>query len=239
MNQERSPDDREFVLPSQLSRVEQQLRQQTPRPLALDAATILRTALDVPAAAEIADHGHHERESRRGRWTALGASWLGGAIAGSIVTAFLLSRPAVPESMPNKVHASSETPSTEIAAGKDDFRDGGSERSRRDNARHEVLDWSASELLVSTRILKLDRSLSNSVGGQPLHAGSYVRLIATDGASADGAWPDLGTTVARTEERSDSTSLDRGSAAEAEPAPSITREKLLKELLGRSPTSTL
>ena len=235
MNQERSPDDREFVLPSQLARVEQQLRQQTPLPVALDAATILRAAMDGPADAEIADHGHRERERRRGRWTALGASWLGGAIAGSIVTAFLLSRPADPERVSNKVHSSNEATRAEIATGKDNFRDGGSQRSQHVETRDEVPGWSESELLISTRILKLDRSWTNSLGGQPLQAGSYVRLTATAGA-----WPVLRSTVARPVERAEPTALGRGSStAEAESAPSIGREELLQELLGSSSASTL
>ena len=235
MNQERSPDDRQFVLPSQLARVEQQLKRQ-PLPLvALDAETILRAALDVPAVAEKADPGHRGRETRRGRRTALGASWLGGAIAGSIVTAILLGHPAVPDSASKPVHLIKKTPGTEVAGGEDDIRNGGSQRSQPIETRDEIPRWSESELLVSSRILKLDRSLSNSFGGQPLQAGSYVRLTATAGA-----WPVLGSTDSQPVERTDSRSPGRSSSdVEAKPGPSLTREQLLRELLGRSPASML
>ena len=249
---EKFPDDREFNPSSSFARIERQLKLQQPQPVALDAEAILRAALedDCGAGAIIGGVDRRDRDSndRRGRWFALGAACIGGALAGSLLTAFVMSRPVNSDMAVNSIRTTSGTTVTEVIAGRSEaLAGGGSERTRQDDDRDRVPRWSQSEFLVSNRILNLGRT---APGVPLLQAGSYVRLSATAGS-----WPVVGTPVARPIDRSDTTSPESDTAdadtadahaadahvvdGDAPVAGEIKRNDLLRELLRDQPGSTL
>ena len=240
------PDDREFKLPDSCARIEWQLKQHQPQPVALDAEAILRAALedDFGVGTNTGEVDRRDRASNdgRGRWFALGASWIAGALAGSLLTGFVMSRQVDSDMAVNSIHTPRGIPVAEVSTGSVDAQTGSSgKRTRHDDDRDKVLRWSQSEFLVSNRIQNLGRT---APGVPLLQAGSYVRLSATAGT-----WPVYGTPVARLIDRSDTTSPDASLEddtadvgapyVEAPLASEIKRDDLLRELLHDQPGSTL
>jgi hypothetical protein len=233
MNPEReipAPDDHEFGLPVPLGRVEEQLKRQPLPPLALDAEAILRAALG-ESGERGSDPANRVAQPDRAvsrYWIVLAASWMGGALAGSLVTALLLSRPAGANTVSEPDGRTAPQVSVEQyepSSGRD------SDRARRDEHRESDRDltpWSQSEFLVSNRILNLGRP---TPGTPPLQAGSYVQLSATAGN-----WvtrPQFG----RPTEPGEPAFPDAATEVPPPATPEMTREDLLRELLGSEPES--
>jgi hypothetical protein len=164
---------------------------------------------------------------------------VGGALAGSLLTAVLLARPAAPgvavreggKSQPAPRAAESATdvvkPSNAVAGS----------TAPREETSEIAARWSSAEFLVANRIMNLGR-LAPAAG--TLQAGSYVRL-----SSAHGPWPTSAGMATRYADRAPA-----GGTGDSRPAPAseddgssrpapITQDELLRELLGAGAISTL
>jgi hypothetical protein len=227
----RFPDDPE--LPDSLLRVEQVLGGQKPRPVTFDVEAILKVALEPSSGgASRTSESANPSNARRSTWMALGATWMGGALAGSLVTAVLMAPPAVSEVARKSATVSNRTPHSDVTV--DEGEDAGQVTRTppsQDEQRAPDSRWSAADYVVANRIMNLGHSVP---GGMTLQAGSYVRL-----SSTDGTWLAPGSPIARQRDGDRVVAPDRETEGARSSPSALDRDQLLQELLGDGATSTL
>ena len=242
-----SPEDREPFRddgadPQRLADIEQRLKAARPRPAELDIETIVRTAQVVDQSVALREPPVERRGIRSYRWTiAIAGSWACGAIAGALVTFFLLNRVAPPDRPTDSTAAMDEklpkTVEQEVGiASEDDTK-----RSPRDDSpRQNVPPWSPSDSLVAVMLLDTVGQGVAPYGAEwpTLRAGALACGQRASGDSrfrhgADGA------PSGRTHTPDPDSDARQDMTPRAAPVPSITQEQLLRELLGTRPDSVL
>ncbi|MBC8868867.1 MAG: hypothetical protein H8E44_05590 [Planctomycetes bacterium] len=230
------------VDPQRLADVEQRLKAARPRPAELDIEAIVRTAHAADQTVALREPPVERRGIRSYRWTiAIAGSWACGAIAGALVTFILLSRVVPPERPTDRSTAmDEELPRVVEPREKNAPDDDSEQRPRDDSPRKNVPPWSPSDSLVAVMLLDTVGHGVAPYGDEwpTLRAGALARGQGASGASrfrhgTNAAQPN------RTHTPDPGSDIRQDMTPRAAPAPSITQEQLLRELLGTRPDSVL
>jgi hypothetical protein len=237
-----SPDDagrraNDAVDGPQLTELEQRLKCARPRPPELDVDVIMRLATEEH---ELAGFVARPPGQRLGSYSyrvgAIAGSWLFGAVVGSLVTFILLGRSASQEDSYDSIATANNDVSPAASAVEKDMSKNGAKSGRRGDVQQSVplrsppevffptmlldpCDWRAAPYGVSRPILRVGNSVR-----YPSAPGSWRVRFSTSLSPPN--WPVASAPVNDTQ---------RENTPRSAPAPAITREQLLRELLEANP----
>ena len=238
----RRPDDQSSLSRNQRAELERQLKRLRPRPPELDLDAIVRSAAEDRAPATLVEPLERQRRYiDYARLSTVAGSWLCGAVVGALVT-FALWRPAAPSPSSDSNATQQEDRLVSTNPADDEAHqvavDDSTEADSHDDARSTTPpSWSSSESLVS---LVLDRYGQNPVYGarrRPLRADDFARSQLAHGLSTP--WSATESLPQQPDPPESDLDDRQDPIAPYAPAPAITRDYLLQDLLDATPDSLL
>jgi hypothetical protein len=222
-----------------LADVEQRLKRARPRPPKVDVQTIMRLAQTTEEPVGLARRPAGFRQGRSRGWAAVAGAWLCGAIAGAVATFIILGRPVPSEPRSDPVVAEQEPLPKVTEAGRENVSDDDAHDHESDDSQPTRKEsWSSEDLQLTLALLDpyASRTAFGEFNRTTLRAGvmRQGRTLSSDGHSVHGGGPSLPGVedVPYSADR-----IPQGVMSSAIAEPSISRERLLEELLGASPDS--
>ncbi len=228
--------------PQRQAETEQRLKAARPRPAELDIEAIVRSARAVDQPVVLPESPAERRGTRSYGWSvAVAGSWACGAIVGALVTFVLLSRATPPQNPSDGVTTLNEELPKVAGPGGEDASDDEVERPPRDDSPpRNVPTCPASDSFASVALLDPYGCGAARYGEERpiLRAGDFARNpVASRSSRNRQRTSAVQQGWAHTTEPGSDAGQDM--TPRAAPAPSITQEQLLRELLGARPDSVL